>query len=164
MKFLANPKENSKGRKDGSLGQPLLLFIGLLYMSIMPLGLDLNHLATRGEMVRLDFHALDGHEPFMKSLRLDTSSSTTPCAVPRFSPLVSKLGNHSTCSFEAETATPSRPRSRYAKPLMLMCVLHVLSPVVHQVLTTPSHLDLVQTRLRHRSRCLHHRLACTLAR
>ena len=86
MKFLANPKENSNGRKDGSLGQPLLLIIGLLYMSIMPLGLDFNHFATRGEMVRLDFHELDGHEPFMKSLHLDTSSPMTPCAVLRFSP------------------------------------------------------------------------------
>jgi hypothetical protein len=32
----------------------------------VPLGLDFNHLAIKGKMVQLVFHASDDHEPFMK--------------------------------------------------------------------------------------------------
>jgi hypothetical protein len=34
-------------------------------------GLELNHLATRGEMVQFEFHALDNHVPFMRLLCLN---------------------------------------------------------------------------------------------
>ena len=68
---------------------------------------------------------------------------------------VPKPRNHFAYGFEAKTARPSRQHSHYAKPPMSMCVLHVLSLVVHQELATPC-LALVHLRFRLCSCYLYH--------
>ena len=50
---------NMRGGRDSYCWQPQPLFIGLFVHPRVPLGLALNHLAIKGEMVQFGFHALD---------------------------------------------------------------------------------------------------------
>jgi len=66
------------GERGDYIGQPISLFIyravSLFHIPKSAPRFRLEPLSHRSEMVQIGFHTSDGHEPFMKSLRLDGRS------------------------------------------------------------------------------------------